>query len=60
MKILADECCDRDLVGALREEGYDVLYIPSAFFVCQSFQQGVEKGYLLNTRPGESEQVRIP
>ena len=30
MKFLADECCDRDLVRALREEGYDVLYILEA------------------------------
>ena len=27
MKFLADECCDRDLVGALRNAGYDVLYV---------------------------------
>ncbi len=27
MKFLADECCDRDLVGALRKVGYDVLYV---------------------------------
>jgi predicted nuclease of predicted toxin-antitoxin system len=30
VKFLADECCDRDVVGALREEGYDVLYILEA------------------------------
>jgi predicted nuclease of predicted toxin-antitoxin system len=27
MKVLADECCDSDLVTALREDGYDVLYV---------------------------------
>jgi predicted nuclease of predicted toxin-antitoxin system len=27
VKFLADECCDRDLVGALRNAGYDVLYV---------------------------------
>ena len=27
MKFLVDECCDRGLVEALRNEGYDVLYV---------------------------------
>ena len=26
MKLLADECCDTELVSALRSSGYDVLY----------------------------------
>ena len=27
MKFLADECCNTGLVGSLREDGHDVLYI---------------------------------
>jgi len=27
MKVLADEYCNSDLVTALREDGYDVLYV---------------------------------
>jgi predicted nuclease of predicted toxin-antitoxin system len=27
VKFLADECCDHGLVGALRQSGYDVLYV---------------------------------
>lgn len=28
MKFLADECCDGDLVAALRADGYDIEYVP--------------------------------
>lgn len=27
MKFLADECCNSDLVNALRQQGHDVLYV---------------------------------
>jgi predicted nuclease of predicted toxin-antitoxin system len=28
LKFLADECCDTGLVGSLRQDGHDVLYVP--------------------------------
>lgn len=28
MKFLADECCDGDLVAALRPDGHDMMYVP--------------------------------
>lgn len=27
MKFLADECCDRGIVNALRDDGHDVFYV---------------------------------
>lgn len=32
MKFFADECCDAELVAALRNEGYDVVYAAEDFY----------------------------